>query len=108
MDGSAAKLPWRAAACLQELLEADGEVVPREELEQAVWGGARIEESNLAQCIARLRKVLDPAPGGGSHIETAARIGYRIAVRIEKSPDAGEAAAGKDALPAAPATPDAR
>lgn len=84
VDGTAAKLPWRAAECLQTLLEAGGEIVPREDLEQAIWGGALVEESNLAQCVALLRKALDPAPEGGSHIETVARVGYRIAVRIER------------------------
>ncbi|MCX7604364.1 MAG: winged helix-turn-helix domain-containing protein [Bryobacteraceae bacterium] len=80
------KLPWRASECLQALLDAEGDVVPREELEQAIWGGTVVEESNLAQCIATLRRALDPAPGGGSHIETVARVGYRIAVRVEQEP----------------------
>jgi DNA-binding winged helix-turn-helix (wHTH) protein/Tfp pilus assembly protein PilF len=88
VDGAVAKLPWRAAECLQTLLEAGGEIVPREELEQAIWGGALVEESNLAQCVALLRKALDPAPEGGSHIETVARVGYRIAVRIERETEA--------------------
>lgn len=90
VDGVAAKLPWRAAECLHTLLEAGGGIVSKEDLEQAIWGGALVEESNLAQCIALLRKALDPAPDGGSHIETVARVGYRIAVRIERETEAGE------------------
>lgn len=98
VDRVAVKLPWRAAECLQTLLEAGGEIVSKEDLEQAIWGGALVEESNLAQCIALLRKALDPAPDGGSHIETVARVGYRIAVRVER--ETGAAAAGeKEPLP---------
>jgi DNA-binding winged helix-turn-helix (wHTH) protein/Tfp pilus assembly protein PilF len=76
--GQDVKLPWRVIECLAILAEARGGVVTRETLEERIWGGAVIEASNLAKCIATLRKALDPAPGGGSHIETAARIGYRL------------------------------
>lgn len=107
VDGAVAKLPWRAAECLQTLLEAGGEIVPKEELEQAIWGGALVEESNLAQCVALLRKALDPAPEGGSHIETVARVGYRIAVRIERESSGDGDAREREAPPAAPGAADA-
>jgi DNA-binding winged helix-turn-helix (wHTH) protein/Flp pilus assembly protein TadD len=77
------KLSWKAAECLNVLVEAGGEVVPKEELLQEVWGGGIVEESNLTQCISVLRKALDPSPDGGSHIGTAARVGYRLAVDVE-------------------------
>ena len=81
--GQPAKLSWKAAECLNVLVEAGGEVVPKEDLLRQVWGGGLVEESNLAQCISVLRKALDPAPDGGSHIGTAARVGYRLAVDVE-------------------------
>ncbi|MEP7362381.1 MAG: winged helix-turn-helix domain-containing protein [Acidobacteriota bacterium] len=85
--GQVAKLPWRVAECLSVLLEAGGTVVTKEELQQQIWGSALVEESNLAQCITALRKALDPAPDGGSHIETVARVGYRLAVAVvEEAP----------------------
>ncbi|MBN8732128.1 MAG: tetratricopeptide repeat protein [Acidobacteria bacterium] len=91
--GQVAKLPWRVAECLRVLLEAGGAVVPKEDLQNQIWGGALVEESNLAQCITALRKALDPAPDGTSHIETVARVGYRIAVAIQTEQPVGSTAA---------------
>lgn len=82
--GEAVKLSWKTAECLNLLVEARGEVVPKEDLLREVLGAGLVEESNLAQCISVLRKSLDPAPDGGSHIGTAARVGYRLAVDVEE------------------------
>lgn len=80
--GEPAKIPWRVAECLSMLVDAGGEVVTKEEFQRQIWGGAAIEDSNLAQCVTALRRVLDPAPDGHSHIETVARVGYRLAVQV--------------------------
>ncbi len=80
--GLPAKLPWRVVECLSILVDAGGSVVTKEDLENQIWGGAMVEYSNVAQCITALRKALDPAPDGGSHIETVARVGYRLAVPL--------------------------
>jgi len=77
------KLPWRVAECLSILVEAQGALVTKEDLQRQIWGGALVEDSNLPQCIWALRKALDPAPDGGSYIETVARVGYRMAVAVE-------------------------
>ena len=76
------KLPWRVVECLSILIDASGAVVSKDDLESQIWGGAMVEYSNVAQCITALRKALDPAPDGGSYIETVARVGYRLAVPI--------------------------
>ena len=78
--GNPVTLPWRVAEALAALLEAGGAVVSKEELQRRIWGGALIDESNLAHCIKALRKALDPAPDGSSYVETVARVGYRLAV----------------------------
>jgi len=99
--GEPTKIAWRVAECLAILIEARGEVVPKEEFHRQIWGGAALEDSNLAQCVTALRRALDPAPDGHSHIETVARVGYRLAVAIEEeelpasavAPVAAEAAA---------------
>lgn len=82
--GERVKLSWRFAECLSILVEAGGSVVTKEQLQQQIWNGAMVEESNLAQCITALRKALDPAPDGGSYIETVPRVGYRMAVAIHR------------------------
>ncbi|MEP7366466.1 MAG: winged helix-turn-helix domain-containing protein [Acidobacteriota bacterium] len=81
--GEPRKLAWRVAECLRMLVEAEGEVVSREDLETTIWSGALVEESNLAHCVGTLRKALDPAPSGASYIETVARVGYRLAVPVQ-------------------------
>ena len=91
--GQMVTLPWRVAECLAVLLEADGAIVTREELEGRIWGGAIVEESNLTKCIASLRKALDPLPKGGSYVETVARSGYRLTVTVSRA--AEEASAGE-------------
>ncbi|MBL8212883.1 MAG: winged helix-turn-helix domain-containing protein [Bryobacterales bacterium] len=82
--GEPAKLTWRVAECLSVLIEAGGEVVAKEDLQRQIWGGALVEDSNLPRCIMALRKALDPAPDGGSYIETVARLGYRLTVAVEE------------------------
>jgi tetratricopeptide (TPR) repeat protein len=72
------------------LVEAGGEVVTKEELTRQIWGGALVEESNVAKCVTALRKALDPAPDGGSYFETVARVGYRLAVAVAEVDDSGE------------------
>ena len=92
--GSPAKIPWRSAECLAILVEAGGEVVSKEELLERIWAGALMEDSNLAHAVAAIRRALDPAPGGGSYIDTVARMGYRLAVPVaaESAPSgSGEA-----------------
>lgn len=83
VHGQPLKLPRRAEECFAILVEARGAPVSREELHQRIWGGAIREESSLAHTIVALRKALDPAPGGGSYIDTVARYGYRIAIDVE-------------------------
>jgi DNA-binding winged helix-turn-helix (wHTH) protein/TolB-like protein len=53
-----------------------GEVVPRDELIQACWGGRVVGEDAINRCIGRLRKL---ARGfGGFDIETMSRVGFRL------------------------------
>ncbi len=72
-DGQPARLPRRAVDCLEMLLAASGQVVTKEEFQEKLWPGRVVEESNLAQCISALRKVL-----GQDTVETVVGIGYRL------------------------------
>ncbi len=83
MRGEEKKLVWRAMECWAALVQARGEVVTREQLHQRIWGDALMEESNLANTVATLRKAVDPAPDGKSYVETVPRLGYRLAVAVQ-------------------------
>jgi Tol biopolymer transport system component/DNA-binding winged helix-turn-helix (wHTH) protein len=91
---------------LLALVERAGTLVTKEDLMRSVWPDTFVEESNLAQNIFRLRKVL----GGDdeqSYIETVPRRGYRFAcpvrrptVRIETPPVARQPRAPRWLIPA--------
>lgn len=53
-------------------------VLTREEIMSAVWTDRVVDEANLAQNIAVVRKALAAAPGTPAHIETFPGRGYRI------------------------------
>lgn len=77
-DGDLIALGSRATAVLGALLAAGGNVVPRDALIEAGWGGAAVEDGNLAVQIAGLRKILGPRDDGQEWIATVARVGYRL------------------------------
>jgi pimeloyl-ACP methyl ester carboxylesterase/DNA-binding winged helix-turn-helix (wHTH) protein len=56
------------------LVKNAGRLVRKDELMQAVWPDAVVEENNLDYCISHLRKLLQP----GQYIETVPRHGYRF------------------------------
>ena len=76
VHGNKARLPWRTFDVLRLLAQSHGEVVPKEVILREVWGGEFVNDSNLTQAIAQIRKALDPPPDGKSHVETVPRIGY--------------------------------
>ena len=77
----------RGASLLAVLLAADGRVVAKSALMDAVWPGLAVEESNLSVQIAALRKLLGPAPDGGDWIITVPRVGYRFSGPVESRTD---------------------
>jgi TolB-like protein/DNA-binding winged helix-turn-helix (wHTH) protein len=85
VHGDKARLPWRAFDVLRLLAQADGEVVPKEEILRRVWGGEVVCDSNLTQAIAQIRKALDPPLDGKSYVETVPRIGYRLSPAAKAS-----------------------
>ncbi|MBB4483117.1 winged helix-turn-helix domain-containing tetratricopeptide repeat protein [Rhizobium etli] len=78
----------RGASLLAVLLAAQGGVVSKSALMDAVWPGLAVEESNLSVQIAALRKLLGPASDGGEWIVTVPRVGYRFSGRVESASEA--------------------
>ncbi|HEX2488088.1 MAG TPA: alpha/beta fold hydrolase [Blastocatellia bacterium] len=98
----------KAFDTLLALVESSRHVLTKEELMNRVWPDIYVEETNLAQHISMLRKVLGVRPGGAQYIETVPKRGYRFAVPVNKiryepselkTSDAAQGdAAGKKAL----------
>ena len=74
----------KAFDTLLALVESSRHVLTKEELMNRVWPDIYVEETNLAQHISMLRKVLGPRPGGAQYIETVPKRGYRFAVSVNK------------------------
>jgi DNA-binding winged helix-turn-helix (wHTH) protein/tetratricopeptide (TPR) repeat protein len=68
----------KAVETLLALVERRGEIVSKDELLDAVWPDAVVEESNLFLYLSVLRKTLGDQPGGGPWVETLRRRGYRF------------------------------
>ena len=71
-------LPRKAVELLSILVERRGEVVTKDEIWQAVWQDAFVEETNLTHNIYLLRKTLKDL-GEPEVIQTVPRRGYRFA-----------------------------
>ena len=72
------RLPLKAIEILLTLVERCGDVVTKEEIMAAVWPDKVVDEANLKQNIAVIRKCLCVEPGMPGHIETFVGRGYRI------------------------------
>ena len=64
------------------LVERAGEIVPKEELMQRLWGDTAVAESNLSQNLYVLRKILGKTASGLPFIETFRRRGYRFNAKV--------------------------
>jgi len=54
------------------------EVVTREELQEAVWGGRAVTDESLTRAIRELRHALEDVGGDSKYIETIPKRGYRL------------------------------
>jgi DNA-binding winged helix-turn-helix (wHTH) protein/Tfp pilus assembly protein PilF len=85
-DGEVVPLTLKAFETLLALVERRDRVVGRDELMRTVWPDTAVEENNLSQAVAALRRALGDAAGGAAYIETFPRRGYRFAAEVEELP----------------------
>ena len=95
-QGRAVALTAKAFEILMMLVQNPGRSLAKEEMLRQVWPDSFVDESNLAQHIFQLRKILEEAPGGRAYIETIPRYGYRFTQQVQQSP------APSDEIPATP------
>ncbi|MGC8794319.1 MAG: winged helix-turn-helix transcriptional regulator, partial [Bryobacteraceae bacterium] len=77
-DGQPVHLTRKAVETLLVLVESAGQVVTKEEIFAAVWPDRVVDEANLAQNIAVIRKALAAPKGEPGYIETFPGRGYRL------------------------------
>ena len=73
----------KSMAVLFRLIEAEGDVVTRDELFDAVWPGGVVSDATLTQCIAELRKTLGDSARRPRYIETVPKVGFRLVATAE-------------------------
>jgi DNA-binding winged helix-turn-helix (wHTH) protein len=82
--GESVPLTPKAFDLLLVLVEHRGHLLQKEELLEAVWRDAFVEEANLSYNISALRKALGESPEGGRYIETVPKRGYRFAAKVRE------------------------
>ena len=80
----------KAFEILYLLVSNAGRVLGKEEILRAVWPGTFVEESNLAQQVFQLRRLLGEAPDAGTWIETVPKRGYRFVAKVSTVPASDE------------------
>ena len=90
--GEVLPLQPKAFDILLVLVERHGHLIGKDELLQAVWPDAVVEEINLSNNISLLRKALGDNPQAHNYIETVPKRGYRFVaeVRVSAPGDATE------------------
>ena len=63
---------------LLHLVERQGQVLPRRELFDHLWGNAQVGDDSLNRLVGSLRRALERTSNGAVEIETVPRVGYRL------------------------------
>lgn len=84
--GGSVTVPPRVMHLLLVLLDAQGAVVTRDELTQAVWNGRFVAEDSLNGAIAELRRALHRVGAERIKVVTVPKSGYRIACPAPAGP----------------------
>ena len=85
-DGKPVPLTPKAFETLVALVERSGHLVEKEELMKLVWADAYVEESNLTNNVAAIRKLLGRGKEGRNYIETVPKRGYRFTPPVRELP----------------------
>lgn len=83
-DGRSIKLEPKVMGLLVYLVQRPGQVLSREELEQAIWTGTVVGYDALTNAIIKLRKAFGDDPHHPWLIETVAKKGYRLIAPVSE------------------------
>lgn len=94
----------KSMAVLLRLAAADGEVVTRNDLFDAVWPGSVVSDDVLTHSIVELRKAFADSARDPKFIETIPKVGFRLIApvsELQRASGRGEKASAKRRLPVA-------
>lgn len=81
-NGRSVKLEPKAMDLLVYFAQRPGQVLAREDLEQAIWDGTVVGYDALTSAVIKLRKALDDHSRNPQIIETVAKRGYRLIAEV--------------------------
>lgn len=84
-DSEVIPLAPKASAVLLTLIKANGRMLTKQEILDAVWADTFVEEANLTHHISALRKALGEDKNGKKFIETIPRRGYRFVAEVKNA-----------------------
>jgi DNA-binding winged helix-turn-helix (wHTH) protein len=84
--GSEVPLPPRVLGVLAYLVARPGQVVPRQDLIDAIWKDAFVTDTSLAEAVSSLRQALGDDPQQPVYIQTLHRRGYRFVAPLSPAP----------------------
>lgn len=82
-DGSLVELTPRLFDALLYFVERPGQLLDKRALIVALWPGLVVEENNLNQAIAALRRALGDDPQASRYIQTVPRRGFRFVADVQ-------------------------
>lgn len=88
IDETLVPLSAKAFDALVFLIEHRERVVGREELLATIWAGRVVEDNNLAQAIAAMRRALGTDPSNHRYIVTVPGRGYRFVSTVQDNAEA--------------------
>ena len=91
-DGHTERLEPLAMQVLVHLASRAGEVVSRDELEQAVWKGGVVSYDSVTSTVIKLRKALGDNARKPSYIATIPKRGYQLVAPVSPVLDEQQAA----------------
>jgi DNA-binding winged helix-turn-helix (wHTH) protein len=81
-NGQAIALPPKCFDLLSLLVSSPGRLLEKDELIRALWPETFVEEANLSNLIALLRKALGDSPAAAQYIRTVPKLGYRFVAPV--------------------------
>jgi DNA-binding winged helix-turn-helix (wHTH) protein len=84
-DARPVALPPKCFDLLCLLVSSQGELLEKERLLRTLWPETFVEEANLSNLIALLRKALGDSPAASQYIRTVPKLGYRFVALVNPS-----------------------
>jgi len=80
--GAPIALPPKCFDLLCTLIRSHGRLIEKDHLMRLLWPNTFVEEANLSNLIAVLRKALGDSPAQSRYIQTVPKLGYRFAAPV--------------------------